>query len=294
MGRFFFIISAVLHGILLLLLFSWEISVADRLHLKNILEVSLVEKIEEMKPRTVLPRMMNKPGKMKSAEKKEILPASERRDVQKEEKREERIEPAPVILKEVRQKDDDRVPPENKDLRPQGEPPLQAEAKTDPPRPEMRNYEGRELGSEGNGGAGVKEGMGSTFLASAASGTGTDGIGLGGAGRTPGRMRGEGSPGQTASIRHSPGGESDGVLSLILRKLEAAKRYPGMARRMRIEGTAVVRFKLDSGGRVETVEIVDSSGSEILDKASLETVHAAAPFPYKEGWLKVGIVFKIF
>ena len=91
MGRFFFIISAVLHGILLLLLFSWEISVADRLHLKNILEVSLVEKIEEMKPRMVLPRMMNKPEKMKSAEKKEILPASERRDVQKEEKREERI-----------------------------------------------------------------------------------------------------------------------------------------------------------------------------------------------------------
>ena len=97
-----------------------------------------------------------------------------------------------------------------------------------------------------------------------------------------------------ASIRHSPGGESDAVLSLILRKLEAAKRYPRMARKMGIEGTAVVRFKLKSEGRVEAVEIVDSSGSEILDKASLETVHAAAPFPYKEGWLKVGIVFKIF
>ena len=63
---------------------------------------------------------------------------------------------------------------------------------------------------------------------------------------------------------------------------------------MGIEGTAVVRFRLRPEGRVEAVEIVDSSGSEILDKASLETVHAAAPFPYKAGWLKVGIVFKIF
>jgi protein TonB len=97
-----------------------------------------------------------------------------------------------------------------------------------------------------------------------------------------------------ANIHHSPGGELDAILSLILRKLEAAKRYPRMARKMGIEGTAVVRFKLKPEGRVEAVEIVDSSGSEILDTASLETVRAAAPFPYKEGWLKVGIVFKIF
>jgi protein TonB len=62
---------------------------------------------------------------------------------------------------------------------------------------------------------------------------------------------------------------------------------------MGIEGTAVVRFKLKPEGGVEAVELVDSSGSAILDKASLETVRAAAPFPYKEGWLKVGIVFKI-
>jgi protein TonB len=85
----------------------------------------------------------------------------------------------------------------------------------------------------------------------------------------------------------------DPIFSLILRKLETAKRYPRMARKMGIEGTAVVRFKLKPEGGVEAVELVDSSGSAILDKASLETVRAAAPFPYKEGWLKVGIVFKI-
>jgi len=41
------------------------------------------------------------------------------------------------------------------------------------------------------------------------------------------------------------------------------------------------------------VELLESSGSEILDQASLETVQRAVPFPYKEGWLKVVIVFKI-
>jgi protein TonB len=97
-----------------------------------------------------------------------------------------------------------------------------------------------------------------------------------------------------AGIHHSSGGGSDPVLSLILRKLETAKRYPRMARKLGVEGTAVVRFRLKPEGGVEAVGIVDSSGSELLDKASLETVQAAAPFPYKEGWLKVGIVFKIF
>ena len=97
-----------------------------------------------------------------------------------------------------------------------------------------------------------------------------------------------------ASKHPSPGGDLDPILSQIFRKIEAAKRYPRVARKMGTEGTTVVRFKLEPEGRVEAVEIVDSSGSEILDKASLETVHAAAPFPYKAGWLKVGIVFKIF
>jgi TonB family protein len=146
---------------------------------------------------------------------------------------------------------------------------------------------------EGNLSFGAKEGSGSTFLASVASGGGAGGIGLGGKSQTPGGAKGEGSPGQMANIRPSTG-EWDPTLSLIIRKIEAAKRYPRMARKMGIEGTAIVRFKLRPEGQVEAVEIVDSSGSEILDKASLETVRAAAPFPYKEGWLKVGIVFKIF
>jgi TonB family protein len=179
-------------------------------------------------------------------------------------------------------------------LKDQAEQPLGAQAKTNPQPREGGNLDGLESLPEGKGSPGAKEGSGSAFLTSAASLAGVEGIGLGGGGGIPGRAKGEGLPGQMASIHHSSGGELDPSLSLILRKLEAAKRYPRVARKMGIEGTAVVRFRLRPEGRVEAVEIVDSSGSEILDKASLETVHAAAPFPYKAGWLKVGIVFKIF
>jgi len=279
---------------LLLLLFSWEVPLAVRLLPRNILEVSLVEKVEEINIQKIPPRIPKEPEKVKIPEKREMIQAPEEKEVRKEEKREEKIEQAQAILKEERQKADDPVPPENKALKDRVEQPLGAQAKTNPQLREGGNLEGLESLPGEKGGPGAKEGWGSAFLASAASLVGVEGIGLGGGGGIPGRPKGEESPGQMASIHHSPGGELDSILSLILRKLEAAKRYPRMARKMGIEGTAVVRFRLRPEGRVEAAEIVNSSGSEILDKASLETVHAAAPFPYKPGWLKVGIVFKIF
>ena len=87
--------------------------------------------------------------------------------------------------------------------------------------------------------------------------------------------------------------EGDSILFEIMRRIEAAKRYPKVARRMGIEGKTAVRFKLKPNGKVESVEVMESSGADILDQASLETVRRAVPLPYKEGWLKVVIVFKI-
>ena len=89
------------------------------------------------------------------------------------------------------------------------------------------------------------------------------------------------------------GGDGDPIIGEIMRRIEAAKRYPRMARKMGIEGRAAVRFKLAPSGKVEAVELLETSGSEVLDQASLETVHRAAPLPYKDGWLRVVIVFKI-
>ncbi len=291
MKRFFFL-SIFFHGALFLTFFSWQVPLADRMFSENIIKVSLVERIEEAKSQKVLPRIGKEPGKMKSPEIREVLLPPEKREIKREEAREEKTEPAPAILKEERQKEDKPAPPENKAPTSQVDRPSGAQAKIHSELQEEGNLDGWRPLFEGKRGPGAGEALSSTFLASAASLVGAE-IGLGGKDGTPVRTKGEGPPGPMASIDRSSGGGVDPIFSLILRKLETAKRYPRMARKMGIEGTAVVRFKLKPEGGVEAVEVVDSSGSEILDKASLETVRAAAPFPYKEGWLKVGIVFKI-
>jgi protein TonB len=69
--------------------------------------------------------------------------------------------------------------------------------------------------------------------------------------------------------------------------LEKAKTYPRLARERGIEGSVLVRFKVLPSGDVETVNIVRSSGVEILDEASVRTVYRAAPMPYVSGWVEV-------
>jgi protein TonB len=287
MKRFFFI-SGIFHVALLLLLYSWEVPLADRSLPRNIIQVSLVEKIEEKKIEKVITPTLKELKKVETPEKKEVSPIL----AKKEEKIEEKIEQAQAIVKEEVRKEEKQVSPENKALIMQAEQPLVVQMKIMPESQHGGNPESMGSPPEGKGDFRGREGSGSTFLASVASGGEAEGIGLGGGSGSPGQAKGEGSPGQITNSRPSSG-ELDSVLLSIIRKIEAAKHYPRMARKMGIEGKAVVRFKMRSEGQVEAVELVDSSGSEILDNASVETVRAAAPFPYKEGWLKVGIVFKI-
>lgn len=65
----------------------------------------------------------------------------------------------------------------------------------------------------------------------------------------------------------------------IARKLDAALSYPREAQRQKIKGQARVQFLIDASGNVAAVEVIGSSGSEILDQAAIDTVNRAAPFP---------------
>jgi len=65
----------------------------------------------------------------------------------------------------------------------------------------------------------------------------------------------------------------------IVRKLRHALRYPNSAAIRRLRGIAEVGFVVSSGGGVGSIQVVTSSGSPILDKAALEAVRRAAPFP---------------
>jgi TonB family protein len=105
---------------------------------------------------------------------------------------------------------------------------------------------------------------------------------------------------QSATNQQSGGeqGSQFGILTidkwqLIQLALESAKTYPRMARERGIEGVVRVRFKVLPSGNIERVEILQSSGSEILDTASIKTVHRAKPLPYVNGWVEVPISYSI-
>jgi protein TonB len=73
--------------------------------------------------------------------------------------------------------------------------------------------------------------------------------------------------------------------------IERTKNYPRLARERGIEGEVRLRFRLDSSGSVEAVEVVKSSGYEILDSASIRAVYSAAPMPSVQGWIEVPIAY---
>jgi protein TonB len=105
---------------------------------------------------------------------------------------------------------------------------------------------------------------------------------------------GRGYEGPVASASGSGQGMSAqfGVVSpdewaILAAAIERTKNYPRLARERGIEGVVRVRFRLTSSGTVEKIEIVQSSGSEILDSASIGAVYRAAPLPYVSGWVEM-------
>ncbi len=73
--------------------------------------------------------------------------------------------------------------------------------------------------------------------------------------------------------------------------IERTKNYPRLARERGIEGEVRLRFRLNSAGNVDAVEVVKSSGYEILDSASIRAVYSAAPMPSVQGWIEVPIAY---
>jgi TonB family protein len=89
------------------------------------------------------------------------------------------------------------------------------------------------------------------------------------------------------SISAQFGGISPEEWANLAAAIERTKNYPRLARERGIEGVVRVRFRLTSSGTVEKIEIVKSSGSVILDNASISTVYRAAPMPHVSGWVEM-------
>lgn len=80
---------------------------------------------------------------------------------------------------------------------------------------------------------------------------------------------------------------------LLRQRIERAKRYPAQARRGGMEGTAEVQFRIARDGSVQGVTIVKSSGFAVLDRASVETIKRAAPFPVISGAIRIPISYRL-
>jgi TonB family protein len=79
--------------------------------------------------------------------------------------------------------------------------------------------------------------------------------------------------------------------AVIVSSIERVKNYPRFARERGIQGVVHLRFRVRPQGEVDRVEIVRSSGYEILDTASVRTVYRASPMPYVSGWIEVPISY---
>ena len=67
--------------------------------------------------------------------------------------------------------------------------------------------------------------------------------------------------------------------SQLVARLERYKEYPSQAQSRGEQGVAQLSFSVDRGGGVHHARIVRSSGSSLLDEATLALVERAVPLP---------------
>ncbi len=92
---------------------------------------------------------------------------------------------------------------------------------------------------------------------------------------TPGEL---GAPGDLEASRGSVQDARSRYIAEVLARIHRAKRYPEQARWKGQEGLVEVRFAIEGGGKVSSVEIVKSSGHSLLDAEARAMVLRAAPF----------------
>lgn len=89
-------------------------------------------------------------------------------------------------------------------------------------------------------------------------------------------------------------------LAEVRLRIDRCKQYPFAARRRHMAGRVTVCFAIHPDGSVRGLEVVESSGFSVLDRAALEAVNRAAPFPEfpremlnRALEVEIGVVFEL-
>jgi protein TonB len=98
--------------------------------------------------------------------------------------------------------------------------------------------------------------------------------------------------GDSPAGRGSRGRDFIYIRELVQRNIS----YPRIAKRMGLEGKVIISFIICSSGDVKEVEVVESSGSPILDKNAVEAVKKTSPFPghQLEAKVIIPILYKLY
>ncbi|MBN2124494.1 MAG: energy transducer TonB [Deltaproteobacteria bacterium] len=72
---------------------------------------------------------------------------------------------------------------------------------------------------------------------------------------------------------------SNAYFEMVRLRIERHKQYPEAARMRLIEGRATIRFVIEADGSASSVTVHRTSGSPQLDRAAIQAVGDASPFP---------------
>ena len=83
------------------------------------------------------------------------------------------------------------------------------------------------------------------------------------------------------------------LIELLHSRISDKKLYPYFAKRQRREGVATVSFVLHPNGDIEDARLVNSSRTDMLDRAALTAVEKIEPFEAAQDYLETAKTFNI-